>query len=100
MIKLKDNKIYLYLFFFFIISVINLYNAKYLNDLYKYYYIKQIIWFITGYITMLFFSKRNINHLFKYAKLFYYLLNICLLYLLLFGKENKKDIYLKDKKII
>ncbi len=85
MTKLKDNRIYLYIFIFFIISVINLYNAKYLNNLYKYYYIKQTIWYIAGFITMLFFSKRNINHIFKYAKLFYYVLNILLLYLLLFG---------------
>ena len=87
MTRLKDNKIYLYIFIFFIISVVNLYNAKYLNELYKYYYIKQTIWYIAGFITMIFFSKRNLNYIFKYAPFFYYVLNILLLYLLLFGNS-------------
>ena len=87
MTRLKDKRIYLYILVFFIISIANLYNAKYLNELYKYYYIKQIIWYIVGFITMIFFSKRNVNHIFKYAKLFYYVLNVLLLYLLLFGSS-------------
>lgn len=83
----KQNKIIIYLLLLAILSIINLYKAKYLNTLYSSYYIKQAIWFIIGFIILLFLKKQNLKFIFKYSTPIYILLNILLLYLLLFGKS-------------
>ena len=70
-----------------IISVINIYNAKYLNSLYTYYYIKDIIWYVLGFITFFFITKINTKKIFNISFILY-IINIVLLILtLIIGKE-------------
>lgn len=86
--KVKQNyKIYLYLLLLAFVSIINLYNAKYLNSLYSSYYLKQTLWFLIGFLIIYFLIKNNIKFIFKYSKYFYYLTNILLLYLLFMGES-------------
>lgn len=80
----KKNTILTCIFILGIISILNLYNAKYLNINYSYFYIKQIIFFITGF-TIIYFNKiTKLITNFKYL----YFINILLLFLvLIFGKS-------------
>lgn len=80
MIKQKDKYLYLCLLFLSFLSIINLYNAKYLNTLYSSYYLKQIIWIILGFTFLLFNKITNIIVNNKYL----YLTNILLLIIVLF----------------
>ncbi|MBQ6841480.1 MAG: FtsW/RodA/SpoVE family cell cycle protein [Bacilli bacterium] len=87
MIRNKNISIYLPIFFLFIISIINLYNAKYLNSFYSNYYIKQIIWYILGIAIIFIIQKLNLKNIFKYSKYIYYA-NLLLLILVLFIGEE------------
>lgn len=79
MIKKKILNIYLCIIILSIISIINLYNAKYLNSLYSSIYLKQLLWFIIGLIILIYtkYIKKFINN--KYL----YIFNIFLLILVL-----------------
>ena len=70
-----------------IISIVNLYNAKYLNIIYKYYYIKQLIFYILGLIISILLKKLNLKILFKHSK-YLYIFNILLLLLVLVYGQN------------
>ena len=70
-----------------IISIINIYNAKYLNTLYSQYYIKQFIWYIVSIILFLILQKINIKNIFKISYIFYILNIILLILVLIIGKE-------------
>lgn len=71
-----------------IISLLNMYNAKYINAVYNNALFKQLIWFIIGFLIIIIFKKLKIKHLFKYAK-YVYLLSIILLFLvLIFGSTT------------
>ena len=70
-----------------IISIINVYNAKYLNTLYSQYYIKQFIWYIVSIILFLILQKINIKNIFKISYIFYILNIILLILVLIIGKE-------------
>ena len=78
----EKRNIYFFIIIFFILSCINLYNARFLNTFYKFYYIKQIIWYILGFLTIFIIKKINIKNIFKYSK-YLYILNIILLILVL-----------------
>jgi len=83
---MKRNENYLIsipILILFLISIINLYNAKYLNSFYNYYYLKQIIWYIFGILIILITRKINLKAIFKYSK-HLYIINIFLLILVLF----------------
>ena len=69
-----------------IISFLDMYNAKYLSTLYGYNLAKQIIWYTLGIIILLLFKKINTSFMFKYAKYFYILAILLLIYVLIFGK--------------
>lgn len=69
------------LIIFFIFSMINLYN-------YEFFFVKQIIWYIIGFITFFIASKIKVKHIFKLSIVLYFILNILLLYLLIFGKST------------
>lgn len=66
-----------------IISVINLYNAKYLNTFYEHYYLKQLIWYIIGVIISFGIIKFKLNRFNRYSNYLYYI-NLLLLILVLF----------------
>ena len=86
---MKKNKIIIIICILLlsVISIINIYNAKYLNILYKNYYIKQIIWTILGILIMIIISKLNIKNIFKLSYIFYIINIILLILVLIIGKE-------------
>lgn len=71
-----------------IISFMNMQNAKLLSDLYKKNLLKQLIWYIVGFGTILIIKKINIQTILKYSKYFYWLSIILLVLVLFFGKET------------
>lgn len=67
---------------FFIISIISILSS-YNSDL----YLKQIIWYLIGFILIYIIYKTNLKPFFKNIELLYIIGNIILLLLLIFGKE-------------
>ena len=65
-----------------IISFMDMQNAKLLSDLYEKNLLKQLIWYIVGFGTILIIKKINIQTILKYSKYFYWL-SIILLVLVL-----------------
>ena len=63
-------------------------NAKLLSDLYEKNLLKQLIWYIVGFGTILIIKKINIQTILKYSKYFYWLSIILLVLVLFFGKET------------
>ena len=76
------------LFFFFLISIISIYATRpFLKIELANLYIKQIIFYIIGFIIILFTIYKGFNYLKKYHLLIYIGINILLLSLLIFGIE-------------
>ena len=71
-----------------IISFMDMQNAKLLSDLYEKNLLKQLIWYIVGFSTILIIKKINIQTILKYSKYFYWLSIILLVLVLFFGKET------------
>ena len=69
-----------------IISFLDMYNAKYLSSLYNNNLVKQIIWYLLGFIIFILFKRINNKTIFKYANVLYIISLLLLLYVLLFGK--------------
>lgn len=88
MIKTKfDKQLLILLFILSIISILTIYSAQnilpnYLHNL----YIKQILWYILGFITIFLILKLNLNWLYDHIWIFYIIGNLLLLLLLLVGK--------------
>ena len=70
-----------------IISIINLYNTKYLNSIYNNYYLKQLIWYIFCFFTCFILSKNKLKIIFKYSNYLYYFNIVLLILVLLIGKN-------------
>ena len=68
-----------------ILSITTLYNTRGLSTIYKYNYLKQIIWFVVGIISFFVVQKINTKKLFKYAIVLYVITNMLLLYCLIWG---------------
>lgn len=68
-----------------ILSIISLYNTRGLSTIYKYNYLKQIIWFVVGVISFFVVQKINTKKLFKYSIVLYVITNMLLLYCLIWG---------------
>lgn len=83
MIKKIDKSVLLLLFIFTIISVITVYAAEILLADSNNYYIKQIIWYIIGYILIFIILKIGNEKIYKYAYPLYIISNIMLLLLLI-----------------
>ena len=66
---------------FFVFSMINLYN-------YDFFFVKQIIWYIAGFIIFFITSKLSNKTIIRISYLLYIILNIMLLYLLIFGTST------------
>lgn len=71
-----------------IISFMDMQNAKLLSDLYEKNLLKQLVWYIVGFGTILIIKKINIQTILKYSKYFYWLSIILLVLVLFFGKET------------
>lgn len=66
---------------FFVFSMINLYN-------YDFFFVKQIIWYIAGFIIFFITSKLSNKTIIRISYLLYIILNIMLIYLLIFGTST------------
>lgn len=86
--KIINNKLLFYipLSIIMIISLLNMYNAKYLSSLYTNHLVKQIIWFSLGIIILLISKKINMSLLFKFSKFIYVISLFFLVYVLLNGE--------------
>ena len=85
--KRKNWLLYLCIIILTIISILDLYNAKYLDYSYKNYYIKQIIWVIIGWIVFLLTKRIKISKFFHLSFFLYTGSILLLLIVLLFGKS-------------
>ena len=82
-----DRQLLILLFLLAIISILTIYSAQnilpnYLNNL----YIKQTLWYILGFIIIIFLLKINLTWVFDHIGIFYIIGNFLLLLLLLVGK--------------
>lgn len=69
-----------------VISLLNMYNAKYISTSYSNSLLKQIIWYILGILILITFNKVNNKYIFKYSYILYIIGIFLLIYVLLFGK--------------
>ncbi len=86
--KRKIN--YLPLLFIFIImiySLMNNYQAKFLNDIYTNNFVKQLIFFIVGITLFICIQKIKVNKILKHHYILYFLNLILLILVLFFGKN-------------
>lgn len=86
---ITKNK-YLPLLFITIImiySLLNNYNAKYINTIYQYNFYKQFIFYIIGYILLFFIIKTKKKYIYKFHYLYYCISVILLILVLIVGKE-------------
>ncbi len=75
------------IFLLMIVSFLIMYNVKFILDGYKYYLMKQIIYYILGYIIMFLVIKFNYKYIYDNIFIFYVIMNIILLSLLFFGNS-------------
>ena len=81
-IILKSKKLlYIPLLIIMIISVLTMYNSKFINSMYSNYIYKQILWYLIFFSIIILFPKSK--RLFKYSLLIY-IINVALLILVLF----------------
>ena len=74
---------------FFIISIITIYSSTNILPTYiKTIYIKQILWYILGFILLIIFKNIDIEKIYKNTWIIYIIINILLLALLFIGKET------------
>ena len=85
MYKKIDKSIIVLVFIFMIISVITIYSAEKIVDSSNYYFIKQLVWYLIGFIIAFYISNINLDRVYEKAYVFYLISNILLLLLLIFG---------------
>lgn len=82
----KHNFIYIFLFIFFIISISSIYSAQgILSSFYSNLFIKQIIWYVIGFITILLIKMIGKSYIYRVIVCLYVFFNILLLGLLFSG---------------
>ncbi|MBQ7031718.1 MAG: FtsW/RodA/SpoVE family cell cycle protein [Bacilli bacterium] len=83
--KIKNYNLVLFipLLILNIISLFNMINSKYISTVYNNAFIKQLIWFVLGYIILFLFQRIKIKNIFKHSK-YLYLFSLFLLILVLF----------------
>ena len=70
-----------------IFSILNMYNARFISSNYSLYFIKQIIWFLLGFLSIIIICNIKPQLIFKYSHIFYILSLILLTLVLFFGKS-------------
>lgn len=86
---MKNIKLLICLFIFSIISVISIYSSTFLlSDNYKYIYIKQILWYLIGFVIIFLIYKKKKEFFYKYDLLLYILGNLLLLLVLFIGTST------------
>ena len=86
---MKNIKIIIFIILFSIISVISIYSSTFLLSInYKYIHIKQIIWYLIGFLIIFILYKNKREFFYKYDKALYIVGNLLLLLVLFFGTET------------
>ena len=91
--SMKKETIYKILFFYFpfliliSISLVLMYHAKFITDIFANHFERQILWFTIGFIILFVSHFLPLEKLFKYSFIFY-IINIILLILVLFIGES------------
>lgn len=70
-----------------ILSLLNMYGAKFISDLYASNFLKQVLWIAIGILVMLGFMKIDFKFILRYSGSFYVLGLIMLVLVLFFGKN-------------
>ena len=74
---------------FMIVSIISIYSSQFLlSASYNTLYIKQILWYVIGFIFILLIYKINRQFIYKYIDIIYIFFNILLLLVLFFGSST------------
>ena len=85
---MKNYKLIIYILIFSIISIASIYSSTFiLSSNYKYIYLKQIIWYLVGFIILYFLTKIKKNSFYKYSFILYVIFNILLILVLFFGDK-------------
>ncbi len=71
-----------------LISLFNMHNAKLISSSYDNALIKQLIWFILGYLIIFILQKIKIKNIFKYSFYFYIFTNVLLILVLFLGTST------------
>jgi rod shape determining protein RodA len=82
---MKKKELIISLILLMIISIVNNYYAASLNNLYHLYFIKQLVWYILGFISIFIISKINLDYLFDKILYIYILGNLLLILTLIIG---------------
>ena len=86
---MKNIKIIIFIILFGILSVISIYSSTFiLSSNYKYIHIKQIIWYLIGFVIIFIIYKKKKEFFYKYDILLYIMGNLLLLLLLFFGTKT------------
>jgi len=83
----KNLYIFIPLIIIMIFSFLNMFNARLLSNSYNMHLIKQIIWYLLGFFSLIIINKINTQKLFKYSFLLYLISIILLIAVLIFGQE-------------
>lgn len=93
---LKNNSLNIYIILFLILSCLSIYEASfYLSSTLGNLCVKQIIWYVIGFILIMIIKKINIKKIYNYSIYLYLINNIFLIGLFFFGNEinNSKAWY-------
>ena len=86
---MKNRLLIILLFLFSIISIITIYSStSILPSYYKNIYIKQLIWYIIGFILLFIIYKQKKGFFYKIDKPLYIITNILLVIVLIFGEKT------------
>ena len=85
--KYENLLLYIPLLILTIISLFNMVNAKLVSDVYQNVFIKQIVWFLMGYLIIFILQKIKFKNIFKISK-YLYIISILLLILVLFFGDS------------
>lgn len=84
----KDNLLlFIPLFILMIFSFFCMYQAQYIKSIYEMHLQKQILWYVLGFFIIFTLQKVKIRILFHYSFFLYFIGNLLLILVLLFGKE-------------
>lgn len=70
-----------------IISFFCMYQARFIKSIYSMHLTKQILWYFIGFILIVLLYKVKIKAILRYSSWFYWIGNLLLVFVLIFGKE-------------
>ena len=86
---MKNKSIIFFIIVFSIISIISIYSCSFILSVnYKYLYLKQILWYLLGFIFIFIIYKNKKGFFYKYDKLLYFIGILLLILVLIFGTET------------